>query len=149
RPCYRGFAVRGGAAPSVPRAAWMPGVTGRPHANGVTLMGLFRGASIALIATSVVVSGCSVPRLPRLLGGGAEAAPTVTSQPSVSVNGHLWRASLDTLSYLPLITADPFGGVINYDWYTDARAPNERFKATVFILDARLRADALNVSIVK
>lgn len=109
-------------------------------------MGLFRGASIALIASSLVVSGCAVP---RLLGGGGDRAPVVTSQPSVSVNGHLWRASLDTLSYLPLLTADPFGGVIIYDWFTDSRAPNERFKTTVFILDSRLRADALNVSIVK
>lgn len=110
-------------------------------------MGFIRGASIVLIATSVLVSGCAVP---RVLGLGAEeAAPAVTSTPSISVNGYLWRATLDTMSFMPLITADPWGGVINYDWYTDARTPNERFKATVFILDSRLRADALNVSVTK
>lgn len=108
-------------------------------------MGFFRGASIVLIASSLVVSGCAVPRLL----GGSDNEPVVTQQPSISVNGFLWRATLDTLSFMPLVTADPFGGVINYDWYTDARTPNERFKATVFILDSRLRADALNVTITK
>ncbi len=65
----------------------------------------------------------------------------------IGVNSFLWRASLDTLNFMPLASADPFGGVIITDWYSDAAAPNERFKATVYILDTRLRADALNVSI--
>jgi len=50
---------------------------------------------------------------------------------------------------MPLLTADPWGGVINYDWYINPQTPNERFKATVFILDTRLRADALNVTVTK
>jgi len=65
----------------------------------------------------------------------------------IGVNSYLWRASLDTLNFMPLASADPFGGVIITDWYSDPAAPNERFKATVYILDTRLRADALNVSI--
>ncbi|MDP2763690.1 MAG: DUF3576 domain-containing protein, partial [Brevundimonas sp.] len=65
------------------------------------------------------------------------------------VNAFLWRATLDTMSFMPLANADPWGGVINYDWYTDPQTPNERFKATVFILDTRLRADALNVTVTK
>jgi hypothetical protein len=48
---------------------------------------------------------------------------------------------------MPLASADPFGGVIITDWYSEGATPNERFKATVYILDTRLRADALNVSI--
>ena len=72
-------------------------------------------------------------------GGGAEAG--------IGVNSYLWRASLDTLNFMPLASADPFGGVIITDWYSDPAAPTERFKATVYILDTRLRADALNVSI--
>lgn len=72
-------------------------------------------------------------------GGGAGA--------DIGVNSYLWRASLDTLNFMPLASADPFGGVIITDWYSDPAAPNERFKATVYILDTRLRADALNVSI--
>jgi hypothetical protein len=65
----------------------------------------------------------------------------------IGVNSYLWRASLDTLNFMPLASADPFGGVIITDWYSAPTTPNERFKATVYILDTRLRADALNVSI--
>jgi hypothetical protein len=65
----------------------------------------------------------------------------------IGVNSFLWRASLDTLNFMPLASADPFGGVIITDWYSDPQRPGERFKATVYILDTRLRADALNVSI--
>ena len=76
-------------------------------------------------------------------GGRREKA----SQEGIGVNSFLWRASLDTLNFMPLASEDPFGGVIITDWYTDPQRPNERFKATVYILDTRLRADALNVSI--
>jgi len=64
----------------------------------------------------------------------------------IGVNAFLWRASLDTLSFLPLVSADPFGGVIITDWYRPPESPGERFKLTVLILDTRLRADALRVS---
>jgi hypothetical protein len=66
---------------------------------------------------------------------------------TIGVNSFLWRASLDTLNFMPLASADPFGGVIITDWYMDPERPGERFKATVYILDTRLRADALNVSV--
>jgi hypothetical protein len=67
----------------------------------------------------------------------------------VAVNSFLWRASLDTVSFMPLSSADPFGGVIITDWYSPPEAPNERFKINVFILDRQLRADGLRVAIVK
>jgi hypothetical protein len=50
---------------------------------------------------------------------------------------------------MPLASADPYGGVIVTDWYTNPEKPDERFKATVYILDTRLRADGLNVTIFK
>lgn len=65
----------------------------------------------------------------------------------IGVNSYLWRASLDTLQFMPLASADPFGGIIITDWYSDPTTPTERFKATVYILDTRLRADALNLSL--
>ncbi len=65
------------------------------------------------------------------------------------MNAYLWRASLDTLAFMPLASADPFGGVIITDWYTNPEKPDERFKATVYILDTRLRADGLNVTVFK
>ena len=67
----------------------------------------------------------------------------------LGVNAYLWRASLDTLSFMPLSSADPFGGVIITDWYTSPDSPNERFKVTVYILDRRLRADGLRVTAFK
>jgi hypothetical protein len=65
----------------------------------------------------------------------------------LGVNGYLWRATLETLSFLPLSSADPYGGVIITDWRTNPQAPNERVKVTVYILDKRLRADGIRVSV--
>jgi len=67
----------------------------------------------------------------------------------VAVNAYLWRASLDTINFIPLISADPFGGVIITDWYTPAETPNERMKVQVTILDRELRADGVRVSVFK
>jgi len=65
----------------------------------------------------------------------------------VGVNEFLWRASLDTLHFMPMESADPFAGVIKTNWYTAAQSPNQRLKVTVFILDTRLRTDALRVTV--
>lgn len=113
-------------------------------ASPVTRATIARVGAAAAIVTGLMLSACG--GLPFM--GKDKPARASTTQ-TIGVNGFLWRASLDTMSFMPLLTADPFGGVINYDWYTDAQAPNERFKATVFILDTRLRADALNVTITK
>ena len=68
---------------------------------------------------------------------------------TIGVNGYLWRATLDTLSFMPLATADPWGGTVITDWYSNPEKPDERFKATVYILDTRLRADGLKVTVFK
>jgi hypothetical protein len=65
----------------------------------------------------------------------------------IGVNGFLWRASLDTLSFLPLSSADPFGGVIITDWYAPPESPAERFKVTVYILGRELRSDGVRVAV--
>ena len=65
----------------------------------------------------------------------------------IGVNAFLWRGALDTLSFLPLSSADPFGGVIITDWYTPADAAGERFKATAYILGRDLRSDGIRVSV--
>ncbi len=84
--------------------------------------------------------GLGRPRAPRDNGGGGA---------QLGVNGYLWRATLDTLSFMPLASADPYGGVVITDWYVNPEKPDERFKATVYILDTRLRADGLNVTVFK
>src|SRR5579862_448463 len=65
----------------------------------------------------------------------------------IGVNAYLWRATLDTVSFLPLTSADPFGGVIITDWYQPPESPNERLKLSIFILDRQLRADGIRVSV--
>jgi hypothetical protein len=85
----------------------------------------------------------------HLFGGGGKKQSANTEQAGIGVNAYLWRASLDTISFMPLTSADPWGGVIITDWYANPQTPDEHFKVTVFILDSRLRADALNVSIQK
>ncbi len=132
-------------------------------------MSVIRGAAIALIASSVLVSACGMMpgHKPDTTATGtkvytAEDAGSKKgwfgrksvksdgkSENGIGVNSYLWRASLDTLSFMPLASADPWGGVIITDWYSNPEKPDERFKATVYILDTRLRADALNVTISK
>ena len=67
----------------------------------------------------------------------------------VSVNAYLWRATLETLSFMPLASADPAGGVIITDWYSPPESPTERFKINVYILDRRLIADGLRAAVFK
>ena len=102
-------------------------------------MSVFRGASVALMAVGLVAAGCA--------HGGDKDTAAATQQ--LGVNGYLWRASLDTLAFMPLLSADPYGGLIITDWYANPEKPDERLKATVYILDTRLRADGLNVTVFK
>ncbi|QNE33477.1 DUF3576 domain-containing protein [Sphingomonas sp. NBWT7] len=82
-------------------------------------------------------------------GGGRErpqtdlAASRITT---IGVNSYLWRATLDTLSFMPLLQTDSNGGVVVTDWYVNPQTPTERMKVTVSILDQDLRADALRVA---
>ena len=65
----------------------------------------------------------------------------------IGVNAFLWRATLDTISFMPLLSADPFGGVIITDWYAPPETPDERFKMTAYILTRTLRSDGVQVSV--
>ncbi len=66
---------------------------------------------------------------------------------SLAVNAYLWRGALDTLSFMPLASADPYGGVIVTDWYSPPTTAGERFKATAFVLGRQLRADGVRIQI--
>lgn len=92
--------------------------------------------------TSEQRSGFHLPSLPNPMGSNRRVEAE-----GIGVNGYLWRASLDTISFMPLSEVDPFGGVIITDWYANPQMTNERFKLTVYILDTRLRADALAVNV--
>lgn len=83
-------------------------------------------------------------------GGGAKDRPkadlAASKVTTIGVNAYLWRAALDTLSFMPMAQTDSNGGVIVTDWYANPNSPNERMKLTVSILDQDLRADAVRVA---
>jgi hypothetical protein len=78
---------------------------------------------------------------------GSTAISSSSGQLTLGVNSYLWHATLDTLAFMPLHSADPFGGVIITDWYSAPSAPNERMRVTAYILDRRLRADGLKITV--
>jgi hypothetical protein len=79
-------------------------------------------------------------------GTGKDKAPS-ENDAGLGVNAYLWRGALETLKFMPLASADPFGGVIITDWWTPAASPGERFKATAYVLGRQLRTDAIRVSL--
>lgn len=80
----------------------------------------------------------------NLFGRGKQNDPGATG---IGVNSFLWRASLDAISFMPLASADPFGGVIITDWYAPPETPNERFKLNIYILGRQLRADGVKAAV--
>tara|TARA_B100000029_G_C17579144_1_gene959068 strand:+ start:1982 stop:2581 length:600 start_codon:yes stop_codon:yes gene_type:complete len=63
------------------------------------------------------------------------------------INPYLWRASLESISFMPLSSADPFGGIIITEWYNDEKNLNERCKVNIFIKGAELTTNNLKASI--
>ena len=102
-------------------------------------MNRLQTTAAALIIVALSTPGCTRNRnLPTRL-----APSRITT---IGVNTYLWRAAIDTVSFAPLLQADANSGVIITDWYANPKAPGERVKLTVAILDQDLRADALRVS---
>jgi hypothetical protein len=111
-----------------------------------------------IIGLATASSGCAwVKRdlakgVPFMGGGSGEESRAKTADlaaskvTTIGVNAYLWRASLDTLAFMPLVQADANAGVIVTDWYTNPGSPNEQMKLTISILDQDLRADALRVA---
>jgi hypothetical protein len=82
-----------------------------------------------------------------LFGSGDKKGGQQDAAVGLGVNSFLWRATLDTISFMPVSSADPFGGVVITDWYSHTEAPNERFKLNVYILGRALRADGIRVAV--
>ena len=108
-----------------------------------------RVAAAAVLASALFgLGGCSI-------FGSSTANTSTASSADVSpeengalgVNAYLWRASLDTVSFMPLASADPFGGVIITDWYSPPGTTSERFKATAYVMGRQLRSDGIRVSV--
>lgn len=121
------------------------------------------GRSALLGSLVLGLSGCGVLDSVGLGSGQPEAPPTqilrqnnsgeagmnAAARPAgtVTVNAYLWRAALDTVTFMPVIQADPYGGVILTDWYSPPATPGERFKINLYILDAALRADGVRATV--
>ncbi len=104
-------------------------------------MRVVRPVLIALALTAPLAA-CSKKEKP-----GTIAAPARLT--TIGVNAYLWRASLDTIGFMPLAQVDSAGGVIITDWYATPQSPNERVKVTIAILDTELRADAIKVTAIR
>ena len=104
---------------------------------------MIRLSRTAILATAILsLSACG--------GGRAKSGVLAPSQvTTIGVNSYLWRASLETLTFMGLTQTDSNGGVLVTDWYVNPQAPTERMKVTATILDQDLRADALRVSAVR
>jgi len=115
-----------------------------PFVRGNSMRGLIITAAALSALSLAACGGMSMP-----FSKSSKVKAPSDNAAAIGVNGYLWRATLDTLSFMPLQSADPYGGVIVTDWYTNPEKPDERFKCTVYILDSRLRADGLNVAVFK
>lgn len=101
---------------------------------------------VAIAAVALASCGSSDDNDMPDTSTGTTSISSQSGHVTLGVNSYLWHASLDTLSFMPLQSADPFGGVIITDWYSTPENPNERMKLTIYILDRRLRADGLKIA---
>ena len=79
----------------------------------------------------------------RLMGGGSKKG---TNYEFASANP-LWRATLDTLDFMPLASANYSGGIVITDWYSENNSPNESVKISVRFLTNEIRSDALDINV--
>jgi len=104
--------------------------------------GVWATAGLCAVA-ALALAGCGGKKEMR----AAALAPSQVT--TIGVNSYLWRASLDSISFMPLLQSDSSGGVIVTDWYVNPKNPGERVKVSIMILDQDLRADALRVTAVR
>ena len=102
------------------------------------------GRHVLLATAALSLGACSL--FGGRSGGGDRPGLAASRVTTIGVNSYLWRATLDTLSFMPLVQTDSNGGVIVTDWYANPAVPTERMKVTVTILDQDLRADAVRVA---
>ncbi|MFT8675056.1 MAG: DUF3576 domain-containing protein [Acetobacter sp.] len=137
---FRPAAGRAFFSPPSPRAS-RPALAPALALGGLCLLGgcsLFGGSSNT--SSSLAAPNSELLTEDRGASGGEASLKG-------GVNAYLWRAALDTLSFMPIASTDAEGGIILTDWYTPPAAHDERFKITAFILDRRLRSDALRLSV--
>ena len=108
--------------------------------------------SLALMGTTIILSDNIYGEPEGIFGEGGlnifkRGDEKKSQNANIGVNSYLWRAALDTVSFMPLASVDPFGGVIITDWYTSQESQNERLKLNVFILTEQLKAEGIRVRV--
>ena len=121
-----------------------PKTTNFPKTPGSLAATAARGLVIGALVVSLGACTHHAAKTKKKLREAAALAPSKVTQ--IGVNAYLWRATLDTLSFMPLLETDSNGGVIVTDCYANPKNPGERVKVTVSILDQDLRADAVRVA---
>jgi hypothetical protein len=104
--------------------------------------------SLVVATAGIVLAACSNDT-PSETSRITSVTDSAGSAANLGVNAYLWRASLDAVSFMPMASEDPFGGVIITDWYSPAESPTERFKVNVYIVDRQLRSDGVHATIFK
>ena len=124
-----------------------------------------RNVLIAFIL--ILISACSTnnsifqnpktsdKRTPGLFSKDSEKGISLTdilnqkgsAENNVNVNGYLWRASLNVLSIVPLISTDALGGTIITDWYIRKNIKDKRIKITAYIKTSELRSDGIKIKV--
>ncbi len=79
------------------------------------------GQALLVAAALASLGACGKKERPK----ADVAAAKITT---IGVNAYLWKVSLETLSFMPLLQTDSAGGVIVTDWYANPRNPAERMK---------------------
>ena len=140
-----------------PGAAALAGLFVATTLGGLTGCGSNQGADTGTIdrrrdSIQRGIGGSTQPSDSGLFGpgglfGSRDDKRRGLDEPGIAVNAYLWRASLDTVSFMPLASADPFGGTIITDWYSPPESPSERLKVQITILDRDLRADGVRASV--
>ena len=77
---------------------------------------------------------------------GTNEGNNAVSSIGMPINPYLWKGSLETIGFMPLSSADPFGGIIITDWYSDGQTINERCKINIFIKGLELKTSNLKVN---
>lgn len=104
--------------------------------------------SLIVLSVTLALGACST--ISGIFGSSeSETSKFAPRTTAMAINGFLWQATLETLSFMPIDQVEASGGIIVTDWYSTSEAPNERVKVAVRFLTQALRSDGFKVSVAR